>query len=258
MTSKPVTFEQFRSLLMLEFEALTVPEAPPRRIGGEDGAGISFASGALECVARLLTENRIDSKKATEEWTATAIEIASSLFASGGAHHLWRRWAAISAFGSFLCNQIQQSAYYAMLAQEWEFLETLTVYPSTSQDLPAQVIWRLVGGELPIALPGVGKHDYDNAWIALIQSIPSGQHDVTESSLKCLADFWMAELEDWEYYLPGDYPDFDPEICAVASFARLHGFNATSLTADQAKFLEAGLAVSEHCPFYPRLFPAGT
>jgi hypothetical protein len=251
MTSIALNQETFLSLLKQEFSQLSIPHAPVRRIGAEDGAGISSASGSIDGVFELLTEDEIDEEEALNELAEAAIEIASSLYSSGAEHQVWRRWCAIAAFGLFLTDQIRQSIQYAVLAEEWEFLKILPLTGGVSKQIPEQVIWLLVGGCLTTELPTLGRDSEDNAWLALAQSIPAGQHDVTETALKDIADFWIAELEDsWQNYQPGGYPDFNPQVCAVAALARHNGFFLTSFTAEQYSFLEAGLATSER----PNLF----
>ncbi|MBW4659721.1 MAG: hypothetical protein KME15_13675 [Drouetiella hepatica Uher 2000/2452] len=255
MTSITLNQETFISLLQQEFESLSIPHAPVRRRGAENGAGISSASGAIEGVFELLTDGVIDRKEALTELAEAAIEIASSLYASGAEHQVWRRWSAIAAFGLFLTDQIYQSILYTILAEEWEFLRIIPLTGDVSKQISAQVIWLLVGGHLMSELPKTGRHSERKAWLKLAQSIPAGQHDVTEAALKDIADFWMAELEDsWMNYEPGDYPDFNPEACAVVALARHNGFVPTSFTSEQYRFLEAGLAISEPPSLYSTIF----
>lgn len=255
MTLIKLSQEKFISLLQQEFHSLSIPHGSLRRIGAEDGAGISSASGLIDGVFELLMEDTVDMEEALNELAEASIEIASSLYSSGAEHLVWKQWSAIAAFGLFLTDQIYESVQYAVLAEEWEFLKIIPLTSSVSKQIPEQVIWHLIGGHLTTELPKLGKDSEDNSWLELAQSIPAGHHDLTESALKGIADFWIAELEDsWQYYQPGDYPDFNPQVCAVAVLARRNGFVPTSFTTEQFSFLEAGLATSEQSNLFLQYF----
>ena len=247
--------ETFRLFVRKEQEKLSIPTSSVRRVGAEDGAGISFARGSLDGIYELLDEGVIDPEKASIEITDAVLEMTSSLYSAGAEHQIWRRWASLTAFGMFITGQIHQAAQYAALGGEWEFIKVLPAKPVNSQQLSERVLWTLVGGKPIPDLSKIGTDDEDNAWLRLAESIPAQENDQTEAALKAIADFWMAEIGDeWMNFEPGNYPDFHPQACAVAAIARHYDFTPTSLTPDQYRFLEAGLAIPEPSRLFPEYF----
>jgi hypothetical protein len=252
-----LNYQTFHVFVAQEFEKVTEPTGMVRRIGVSEYATEvrHYIQKDLDAVDSLITEGRLSLEKASKSVTDLVLEITSFLYAAGAEHHVWRRWSSLTGLGMFLTGEIQEAAQYAVLGGEWDFLKVLPSVPVQSKQISEQVLWMLVKGKPVPNLPESASDDEDNAWLQLAKSIPAQDHRKTEDALKLLADFWMAEDEgDWMNFHPRSYPDFETPACAVAAIARHHGFTPTSLTPDQYRFLEPGLARSEPPPLFPNYF----
>ncbi len=253
-----LTEENFQEIVLAEYDVLEEPTGISRRHGAEDGAGMWAAMGRLDGIYELLENGKIDTDKATKDITDAILELASSLYAAGAEHELWRHWISLTCFGMYLSGQIHQAAQYAAIAGEWDFIQVLPPSPVTSQQVSEKVIWQLLGGQPTPNFPNLLSNQIDaddTAWLTLIESIPNRDNENTEAALKTIAAFWMSELEDWMDYIPDNYPYFQPTACAAAALARHHGlFTSTSFSAEEYNFLEAGLALSKPSPMYPNIF----
>jgi hypothetical protein len=249
--------ENFCVFVTQEFEKMTLPTASVRRMGVSEHASdvMYYIQRDISTVNSLITEGQLSWEKASQSVTDLALEITSLLYAAGANHTVWRHWSSLTAFGMFLIKKTIESAQYAALGGEWDFLKILPSIPAKSQQISDRVFWMLVNGESVGNLPESASNDEDNAWLQLGKSIPAQNHRQTEEALKVIADFWMAEdEEEWMNFHPRSYPGFEAPVCAVAAIARHHGFTPTSLSQDQYQFLEPGLAIPEDPPMFPTIF----
>ncbi len=249
--------ETFCAFVALEFEKLTMPTGPVRRIGVQEHASdvMHYIQRQLSAVDTLVNEGSLSLEEASSSLTELVLEITSFLYAAGAEHHVWRHWSSLTAFGMFLAGQLHEAALYAVLGGEWDFLKVFPAKPVKSKQKADRVTWMLALGQPVADLPESSDDKYDNAWLQLAQSIPAQDHRKTEEALKAIANSWMAEYEgDWMNFHLHSYPDFETPACAVAAIARHQGFTPTSLSADQYSFLEAGLAIPEPPPLFPNYF----
>jgi hypothetical protein len=249
--------DAFQEFVAQEFKKTTIPAGPARRLGAQEHSAevMRYIRRDLHDVGRLHKEESISLEKATNSITELVLELTSFLYAAGADHRVWRRWASLTAFGMFLTGQIHEAAQFAILGGEWNFLKVLPAMPVKSKQVSDLVLWILVWSKPIQDLPESARDDEGNAWLQLMQSIPAQDHRRTEEALKNIANFWMAENEgDWMNFHPRSYPDFHTPVCAAAAIARHQGFMPTSLTQEQYRFLEAGLAISEPPPMFPTHF----
>jgi hypothetical protein len=253
-----LTHGTFRQLVADEWETLTIPAGPPRRDYADQYADqmTDYVQENLVAVDSLVSEGSYDLFTATSSITDLAMELTSFLYAAGADHRIWRRWAAVTALGLFLNRHFYDAAVFATIAGEWELLATLPSVPLDSKQVSDQVLWNLVtGNPVEDLLEDTNDEmaDVDLAWMELARSIPAQEHETTESALKIIADYWMEE-SDWTSFVFGQYPMFEGPSCAAAAIARHYGFIPTSMTVDQQRFLEPGLAIPEPPPLVSTRF----
>lgn len=240
-----------------EFEKITLPSAPERRVGASLAATnvINYIQRDLNNIHILINEKSLTWEKAAQSITDLVLETTSLLYAIGAEHTVWRHWSSLTALGMFLQGKIIQAAQYASLGGEWDFLKNLPPTPIKSKQISEQVIWMLVKGNFTANLPETTSNEEDNAWLQLAESIPAQYHSQTEKALREIANFWMAEDDsEWMNFHPRSYPDFETPACAVAAIARYHGFTPISLSAEEYSFLETGLAIPEPSPIFQNIF----
>jgi hypothetical protein len=252
-----LNYQNFCVFVAQEFEKITLPSAPSRRVGVSEHATnvIDYIQRDLNDIHCLISEESLTWENATQSIAELALETTSLLYAIGAEHPVWRHWSSLTAFGMFLQGKIIQAAQYASLAGEWNFLQSLQVTPIKSKQISEQVFWMLVKGNFTANLPETTSDEEDNAWLQLAKSIPARYHRQTEEALREIANFWMGEDEDeWMNFHPRSYPDFETPACAVAAIARYHGFTPISLSAEEYSFLEPGLATPEPSPIFQNIF----
>jgi len=237
-------------LVTQEYERAGTVSGPERRVGAQ----ISLPQ-AVEEIAQSLTDiRRIVGRNVDEfQWGATqltevALEMTSVLFSSGATPVEWRRWAGLTSLGYCLTAQRLYCAQFAALAGEWELLARLDRSPINSWDVGSVVFWSLIGGEAPQE-PEYRDDPFDMAWQILRQSVSRREHEKTAVALKEVAEYWIGDSEGrWEMYHPGEPPNFEQVINAVAALARHQGFVPINLSPAQLRFLDAGLALGGPAP----------
>ncbi|WP_433348871.1 hypothetical protein [Micromonospora sp. CA-111912] len=248
-----LTVERYVDLLAAELDAVAAPPGPTRRLGVVD-----HMPSALDLVRRDLHAAAAElsfGKEAGKLSFATdlARETASYLYAAGAEHRCWRRWAALTAFGHAINDQILAACPYAILGGEWCLLESMSPLTPESGPPSAIALWRLaINATATDDLPD--SDIVDQSWRTLLTAIPSGERTAIDQALGNIAEFWIAESEgDWEFYHPRSAPDFDPEPCAAAALARRYGWSPVSMAREVIRYLEPGLANGFPGELYPRL-----
>lgn len=253
-----LSYQNFCEFVAKEFQTVVLQSGSERRIGvcGSANDVIFYIQRDLNTVNNSIARENLTYDKAVKTITELTLETTSLLYAIGADHILWRHWSSLTAFGMFLQKKFFQAAQYATLAGEWDFIKILPSRSVNSQQISDRVLSMLLSGNFDDNVAAVENaiDEEDNAWLELAKSIPAKDHSQTEAALKKIANFWIAEDDDWVNFHPRSYPDFETPVCAAAALARHYGFIPTSLTPDEFSFLEAGLAVPEPSPMFPDIF----
>jgi hypothetical protein len=247
--------------LLTHARELDIPSAPRRR-SGTDAAFRSALSGIkaeLAEIYRHATEiNRYveapddgGDEEVTRARTDLCLELASLLFAAGAPHPQWRWWASQGAGALLDVGNAQSAAVWALVAHDDDLVGRLPKAPGPGSQ-PERIVWWLASAppsgdshgahESGSQSDGPDDDDVDAAWVTLLRSIPAADHRATGSALRVITDFWLDEDEDWEQFHPHFYPDFEPELNAVAALARRSGWEPSEWPPDALRFLEPGLA----------------
>lgn len=228
---------------------LVIPNTPRRRSGSDSAftTAASYTHRSMEEIHRHAIEvdgsNTEELRQARVELT---LEIASILFSAGAPHPEWRWWARQAAQALREYDELPSAAIWGVLAHDDELVTGLPQCPEPQGD-PSLIVWWLAvnKGGPPAARSRVPRDHVDRAWVDLSQSIPAKDHATTGQALRTVADFWMGEDEDWKSFHPGYYPDFEPDVNAVAVLAQKVGWRPVDWPPDALRFLEPGLANGE-------------
>jgi hypothetical protein len=234
---------------------LDMPTTPRRRSGTDTAfrSALSEVQAELVEIHRYLTNTgRRHAGEVDEEISRARIdlslELASLLFSAGAPHPQWRWWAAQAAGALLETGAAQSASVWATIAHDDALVDRLPEAPEPGAR-PARVVWWLATrggrarGDGDRAVASDGRDDsIDAAWAVLAGSIPAANHAATDRALRTITDFWLDEDEDWEQFHPHFYPDFEPELNAVAALACKSGWEPTDWPPDALRFLEPGLA----------------
>ena len=236
-----------------EYARITPVSELERRIGAQaslPGVMEDFEQG-LEDIRRIVASDAAKLKRGTTYLVERTLEMASTLFSAGAEPQAWRRWCGLTSLGYHLVDRRLSAAQFAALAGEWELLARIERAPIHSGDAASVVFWKLIGGEIPEE-PVYRDDSFDTAWRSLQLSIPRRVHRDIESALKAIADYWIDDSGGaWEKFHPGEHPNFEQVVNAVAALARHDGFTPTALPSAQLRFLDAGLSPGEPEPLVP-------
>ncbi|MFF0451357.1 hypothetical protein ACFYT4_34170 [Streptomyces sp. NPDC004609] len=219
-----------------------VASAGPRRRAAPEGRfadSLSLIRDSVDWLAQSRQDIGIDDS--VSQAHEISLEITSTLYASGAGHPTWRRWSSLASWGYALLGDVSGALPYAVLGGDRSHLEGLRTVP-VPQALPDRVVRELALGTGASPLGPQPADAVDGAWLGLAVSIPRKDHRGTEASLRTLAEFWIAEDEEWDLFLLRGYPCFDPCVCAAAALARQGGYRPRELTRDALAFLGPGLA----------------
>jgi hypothetical protein len=244
--------------LLARSQRLDVSGATRRR-SGTDAAfatALSDIRAELAEIRRFLTDEAGREEDTSEgddavrrARTDLSLELASLLFSAGAPHAEWRWWASQAAEAFLADGDAESAAVWALVAHDDGVVRRLPRAPAPGTR-PGRVVWWLAsapvsessGGIRSGGSPSLPRDDVDAAWVVLTRSIPEADHRSTGRALRTITDFWMAEDEDWENFHPHYYPDFEPELNAVAVLARRSGWKPTGWPPVALRFLEPGLA----------------
>ena len=238
-------------VMQAEYRALELSATPqrPRRRGASE---FRYGKVIRELALSFAYLNEHDDTN-IEAYTDKALHLTSLLFTSGAADRNWKKWMALTSFGYHLLGAVERARYSAILANEWEFLDLLPKTVAQNVGLEDLVVARLTGCDVDLSQHAAAD-DYDAACLALAESIPRRQHDVTEKALTVIADFWIEMAGYLAEPNPEIYPEFEPKSCSLASLAYRNGYRPSALPDAAFHVLEPGLSGPDSFAWFRQYF----
>jgi hypothetical protein len=253
-----VTPDEYVRWVRQEFEAVTVPRGPGRRVGVERylPAVFDWVRGSTRSTAAAVADGSEPIDTGLTAMADLALEITSLLYAAGADHPVWRHWAALAAFGLLLGDRPVEAVQYALLAGEEALAADVPFEPRRTRWFGEGVVWALATGVRTIGEPSPADAA-GGPWRTVFRAVLDREPPLVELALHTIGELHNGRSDEpWEDFEPRSYPLFDPLAGAGAAVARRAGLlQALSSPLDQ-RYLEPGAADGDPEPLYPRLRPS--
>lgn len=237
----------FNNYLKLLEEAVlteTVKYLHPKRFENaekyKEHASECFRSAILETVDSYKQE-KIDDDLAYSIVSDSVLQYASDMYAMGAEINHCKKWIAIYAGMRLLKKDYLEAAAYAILADEDALLESVPNELLKSRNTEDQVLWSILGKPLAFSI-SMNYRGAEMAWTysEMLHYKQNRSTTKLDEAFQAIAAYSFGE--GWTLsYTPGEYPLFEPPICAILRCLKNKGYLPGKYEKMSSAFFEIAL-----------------
>jgi hypothetical protein len=206
-------------------EAVKYPHPPRFKNAGKykEYASEEFRNAILETVD-LYEQEKMDEGLAYSIVSDAVLRYASDTYAMGAAINYCKKWIALHAGMKLLKKDYFDAVSYAIIADEPALLESVPDELLKSKNTEDQILWSLhvkplafsinmdqLGAEMAVAY---------NEILHYQQNMSANKLD---EAFQCISEY--STDDGWTLsYVPGEYPLFEPPICAILRCLKNKGY----------------------------------